>query len=177
MLKKYIKNPILLSLAEWAFAIGFAMILFFIARNYVFRIASVLGTSMEPSLADGDVLILNKFSYLFSDPRIDDIIAFPNPNEPDVFYIKRIIARPGDEIDFIDGIFYINGEPLNERTSLVGDVDFPIIVEEGLYFVLGDNRNGSRDSRFISVGNVPSNDMVGRVWIRIWPLSSFGRVR
>ena len=185
MLKRYIKNPILLNLAEWAVAIGFAMILFFVARTFVFRIASVLGHSMEPSLSDGDVVILNRLSFFFSNPRVDDIVAFPSPGDTDMFYIKRIIAIPGDEIDFIDNSFYINGSRLGDPFSyydvyrIAGSnwVDFPIIIEEGLYFVLGDNRNESRDSRFVSVGNIPHNNMVGRVWIRIWPLSSFGRVR
>ena len=181
MLKKYIKNPILLSLAEWVLAIGFALILFFVARTFVFRIASVTGPSMQPSLVDGDLVILNRVSYIFSNPRVDDIVAFPNPANRDIFYIKRIVAGPGDEVDFRYDSFYINGYRLDDPFSYglirLGDVDFPIIIEEGLYFVLGDNRNSSLDSRFVSVGNIPHNDMVGRVWIRIWPLSSFGRVR
>ena len=181
MLKRYIKNPILLSLAEWAVAFGFAAILFFVASRFIFRIAQVDGISMEPSLAHGDFVILNRLSYFFSNPRIDDIVAFPNPGEPDIVIIKRIIARPGDEVDFRYDSFYINGyrldDPFSYELRRHGDVVFPIIIEDNMYFVLGDNRNRSLDSRFVSVGNIPHNNMVGRVWIRIWPLSSFGRVR
>ena len=177
MLKKHIKDPILLSIAEWVLAIGFALILLFVSRTFLFRIANVDGHSMQPSLSHGDVIILNRLSYFFSKPRINDIVAFPNPKDPKQFYIKRVIARPGDEVDFVDNRFYINGELLDEPTELVGDVNFPIVIEEGLYFVLGDNRNGSRDSRFVAVGNIAHKNMVGRVWIRLWPLSSFGRVK
>ena len=136
---------------------------------------------MEPTLLHGDMVILNRFSYLFSTPRLGDIVAFPYPQDPSEYYIKRIIALPGDIVDLRDGAFHVNGMPLADDFSYElilarGDVDFPITIEDGRYFVLGDNRNGSVDSRFQSVGTVQARDMVGRVALRVWPMGRFGQV-
>ena len=180
MLTKRISNPILRNLLEWVLAAGLALLLFFVMRTFVFRLATVSGPSMLPSLRDGDMVFLNRFSYLFIEPQIGDIVAFPNPNDPSEHYIKRVIGAPGDTIDWHMGAFYINGYPLDDSFSheavSAGDVRFPITIEEGYFFVLGDNRNQSMDSRNSAVGNVPGRVMVGRVAFRIWPLNALGRV-
>ena len=139
---------------------------------------------MRPSLVRGDVVILDRLSYFISSPQIGDIVVFRTPDAPEISYsIKRIIAGPGDEVDFIYNNFYVNGYRLNDPFSyydvhrMAGWVDFPIIIEDGFYFVLGDYRNGSWDSRFADFGNIPYSNIVGRVWIRIHPLSSFARIR
>jgi len=136
---------------------------------------------MEPSLSHGDVLILNRLSYVFSSPSVGDIVAFPYPEDPSAYFIKRIIAQGGDVVDIQDNQFIINGVPLDDPFSqeplrAPWNVNFPITVEEGRFFVLGDNRNGSRDSRNVTVGNVDGDEMIGRVFVRIWPFSTFGRV-
>ena len=181
MFKNRIEDPVLRGIAEWLTAIGLAVLLFFVMRAFVFRVAQVTGNSMEPTLSHGDMVVLNRFSYIFSSPRVGDIVAFPFQGQPNQHYIKRIVAVPGDVVDLRAGVFYINNEPLNDDFSLpptisLGDVLFPVTVEEGRFFVLGDNRNGSMDSRFTSVGTVPARDMVGRVAIRIFPFDRFGRV-
>jgi signal peptidase I len=179
-----IENPWLRGAAEWLISIGLAVLLFFVVRGFVFRTANVDGHSMAPTLEHGDMVILNRFAYVVSTPRAGDIVAFPNPENPDENFIKRVIAVPGDIVDFRDGFFYVNYERLNDEFSLeptlvtsgFNFVVFPLIVEEEHYFVLGDNRNGSQDSRFASVGNIYAREMIGRATIRFWPFGRFGRV-
>lgn len=181
MFKNRISNPILRNILEWVLALALAFALFFIVRTFLFRLATVSGESMMPSLSDGDMVFLNRISNFFSDPQAGDVVAFPNPSNPAEYYIKRVVGVPGDVIDLINGIFYVNGQPLDDAFSVepvlaIGNVDFPVTVEEGRFFVLGDNRNRSKDSRHIAVGNVSGDNMVGRVAFRIWPISAIGRV-
>jgi len=180
MFTNRISNPILRNIVEWVLACVLALLLYFVVRTFFFRLATVSGPSMLPSLRDGDMVFLNRFSYLFIEPQVGDIVAFPNPNNPSEHYIKRVIGAPGDIIDVRMGVFYINNLPLNDAFShevvSSGDVRFPITVEDGHFFVLGDNRNHSMDSRNTAVGNVAGDVMVGRVAFRLWPLNALGRV-
>ena len=183
MLKNRIANPVVRGLLEWVFSIGLALLLFFILRMYVFRVAHVSGNSMLPTLHDGDRVILNRAAVVFGQPRVGDIVAFPYPNNPSDHYIKRVIGVSGDIVDLIEGRVIVNGQPLEDAFSQVlilpsssGNVHFPVTVEEGRVFVLGDNRNGSKDSRYASVGNILNQDIIGRVFIRIWPMGSLGQV-
>jgi len=181
MFTSRIENPYLRGFIEWVIVIGLALLLALMARTFLFRITRVTGYSMEPSLSHGDVLVLNRFSYLFNSPDVGDIVAFPFPQDPSDFFIKRVIAVSGDIVDLRDDQFWINGVPLEDEFSMMpvlnrGDMIFPLTVEEGHLFVLGDNRNVSRDSRCTTVGTVPESEMLGKVFIRFWPFSSFGRV-
>lgn len=181
MFKFRIENPFLRGLVEWIVVIGLAILLALLTRNFIFRVTRVTGYSMNPTLNHGDVLILNRFSYLFTSPRVGDIVAFPYPSDPSEFFIKRVIAASGDIVDIQDNQFTVNGILLEDSFSAgtvrsVGNVNFPLTIDEGYFFVLGDNRNASRDSRYTSVGNVRGNEMLGRSFIRIWPIANFGRV-
>ncbi|MCL1862719.1 MAG: signal peptidase I [Defluviitaleaceae bacterium] len=178
---KKIQNPVLRGAVEWLVAFGLAALLFFVVRGFLFRTAHVDGNSMAPTLEHGDIVVLNRLAYRLSRPQAGDIVAFPFAGNPSEFYIKRVIALPGDTVNFLDGFFYVNHERLDDYfsqnpTLSLGDVGFPIVVEEGHFFVLGDNRNGSQDSRFVSVGNIPRRQMVGRAGLRVWPLGRVGRV-
>ncbi|MCL2203207.1 MAG: signal peptidase I [Defluviitaleaceae bacterium] len=180
MLKNRIANPYARSIAEWLLAIGLAILFFLVARNFLFRMAHVTGNSMEPTLSHGDMVVLNRLGWLISGPRIGDIVAFPYRADPEDNFIKRVVGLPGDIIHLSDGAFYVNGTRLADdfsydRVLHMGDAAFPVTVEEGALFVLGDNRNGSKDSRFTTVGNVPVDHVVGRVSTRVWPLEGFGR--
>jgi len=182
MFYKRISNPILRTIVEWLFAIAVAVLVFFVVRSFVFRMAHVTGNSMDPTLINNDMVVLNRFAYVFGSPRVGDIVAFPVAHEQGEHYIKRIIAGPGDVVDLSDGQFFVNGIPLDDEFSdeaiiLHGDVVFPITVEQGRYFVLGDNRNGSMDSRFAVVGNIENHVMVGRAVFRVWPFNRIGMVR
>jgi len=181
MIKNRIANPFLRGLIEWILAIGLAVILFFVLRMYLFRVAHVSGFSMAPTLSDGDRVILNRAAVVFGSARAGDIVAFPYPNNPSEYYIKRVIGVPGDVVDLVNGNFYINGEPLQDAFShdqiwSGGNTNFPVTVEEGRVFVLGDNRNNSKDSRYLSVGTISDRDILGRVLVRVWPIDVLGQV-
>jgi len=152
--------------------------------KYVGQRTLVEGSSMEPTLSDGDNLILDKVTYRFSDPKRFDIVVFPFKYKEKTNYIKRVIGLPGETVQIDQrGIVYINDEPLQDPygkefilPELIGRAAEPITLGEDEYFVLGDNRNKSTDSRFGVVGNVKRSEIIGRAWLRIWPLSDFGVV-
>jgi len=148
--------------------------------TYVGQRTQVRGSSMEPTLNDGDNLIVDKISYRFSEPERFDIIVFPFRYEEKTYYIKRIIGMPGETVQIdTNGYIYINGEILREGYGkevilTPGRASEPILLAEDEYFVLGDNRNNSSDSRDPSVGSIRKDTIIGKAWVRIWPLSEFG---
>lgn len=148
--------------------------------TYVGQRTQVSGSSMETTLSDGDNLLVDKITYRFSDPKRFDIIVFPFQYDTDTYYIKRIIGMPGEtvQIDY-DGNIYVNGSLMKESYGREviqnpGRAAEPITLGEDEYFVMGDNRNNSSDSRDPSVGNIHRKDIIGRAWVRIWPFSKFG---
>ncbi len=155
---------------------------------YVVQRTTVEGSSMETTLYDGDNLFVDKISYRFKDPERYDIIVFPpenvnlENNGPTKYYIKRIIGLPGESVEIDEkGNIYINGEILQESYGReiidpehLGNVDYPVVLGEDEYFVMGDNRNNSWDSREAYIGNVRREDIVGRAWVRIWPFDRIG---
>ena len=135
---------------------------------------------MENTLSDGDNLIVDKITYRFKEPQRFDIIVFPVDYVTETYYIKRIIGLPGETVCIDkEGNIYINDEILEESYGRAV-IENPGRAEEGItlgedeYFVLGDNRNDSVDSRDERVGNIKKENIVGRAWIRIWPLDKFG---
>ena len=149
--------------------------------TYVGQRTKVSGDSMQATLQDGDNLIVDKISYRFRDPKRFEIIVFPYRYAEDTYYIKRIIGLPGETVQIIDGYVYINGEKLDENYGLevmesAGNAAEPIELGEDEYFVLGDNRNRSADSRETNVGVLHRDELIGRAWVRIWPLKSIGVV-
>lgn len=148
--------------------------------HYVGQRTQVQGESMEPTLLNGDNLIVDKITYRFNDPKRFDIIVFPFQYKENTYYIKRIIGLPGETIQITtDGIIYIDGEELKEGYGKEvildpGNAYNPITLGDDEYFVLGDNRNNSSDSRSSSVGVIKRDSIVGRAWLRIWPFSEFG---
>jgi signal peptidase I len=178
---KRIKNRYLREAAELAAALVIAAAVFFVVYNYVARTGLVNGVSMEPTLSQGEIVLINKMAYRLTSPALGDIIAFPHPSDPSKQLIKRVIGVPGDEIDYIGGIVFLNGELLPEEYRMDArggySVGFPLIVPEGTIFVLGDNRWASEDSRYREVGCIPIGDLVGKIPIRFWPLARFGLLR
>ena len=140
--------------------------------TFGFQVARVEGQSMLPTLANQDRLIVNKFAYLVGPPRPGDIVMMLYPKEPDKSFVKRVIAEPGDAVEIKDGHVYVNDVELADDFV---DPDFRshddherLEVQPGFYYVLGDHRNNSSDSR--EWGFVPKKYIVGRVQLRWWPI-------
>lgn len=152
----------------------------YVVIHFVGQRTQVEGRSMETTLNDKDNLIVDKITYRFNDPKRFDIVVFPFQYAQNTYYIKRIIGMPGETV-YIDeeGNIYIDGEILSEDYGKeviedAGRAYEPITLAENEYFVMGDNRNNSSDSRDPVVGNISRSDIIGRAWIRIWPLDKFG---
>ncbi|HTH04032.1 MAG TPA: signal peptidase I [Vicinamibacterales bacterium] len=139
--------------------------------TFVFQVARVEGHSMAPTLEDRDRLVVNKLTYRLGEPRIGDVVMLDYPNDPAKAFVKRLIAEPGDLVRIVDGKVYRNDRLLDD--SFVSP-DFrshedwgPQVIPEGYYFVLGDHRNNSSDSRIW--GCVPKKYIIGKVQLRWWP--------
>ena len=150
--------------------------------TFVGQRTEVEGASMENTLHNGDNLIVDKLSYRFHDPERFDIIVFPFQFQDNTYYIKRVIGLPGETVQIMDdGSIYINGEKLEENYGMevikpetIGRAAEPIELGDDEYFVMGDNRNNSSDSRTDMVGNIKRENIIGKAWLRIWPVSDFG---
>jgi signal peptidase I len=142
----------------------------------------MVGISMETTLADKDQIIINKFSYRFSDPERFDVIVYKQSGKEHSYYdIKRIIALPGEKLQIMDGLIYINGEVIDEIVNVepmgnYGLAAEEILLEENEYFVLGDNRNNSEDSRFASVGMIRREEIIGEAFIRTSPFNFINKL-
>ena len=174
-MKKIIKEIITTSLY-----VLLVLCLSYLFITFVGQRTEVQGSSMEATLSNGDQLIVDKISYRVRDPKRYDIIVFPFRYEDNTFYIKRIIGLPGETIQIDgEGNIWINGEILEESygREIIRDPGLavePITLGEDEYFVMGDNRNNSSDSRVEAVGNIHRDEIIGRAFIRIWPLSKSG---
>ena len=172
---------VLREILGWIVYIFVVIAVTYLIVTYVGQRTKVSGPSMEATLHDGDNLIVDKISYRFRDPERFEIIVFPYQYAEDTFYIKRIIGMPGDTVQIKDGYVYINDELLEEDIygkELIdetkrGIADEPVVLGEDEYFVMGDNRNHSSDSRDPSVGVLKREQLVGRAWVRVYPFESF----
>ena len=158
------------------------VLLTWVIVTFVGQRTKVDGHSMEPTLSDGDNLIVDKLSYRFRDPERYDIIVFPYQHAENTYYIKRIIGLPGETVQVIDGYMYINGKKLDEHYGAEvmedpGIAAEPIKLGDDEYFVLGDNRNHSSDSRVAIVGVLTRDMLIGRAWVRIYPFNKIGVIK
>ena len=158
----------------WLFFILIIVLLIFVGIHIAGRVTEVSGSSMYPTLAEGDQVLVDRISYHFINPSRYDIVIFPFEYQEDVYYIKRIIALPGETVQIMNGMVYINGEELKEPFEF-DSIEMPglafgqITLGEDEYFVLGDNRNDSSDSRQPTIGNIRRQDIIGRAIARVWP--------
>lgn len=161
--------------------IGIIIIICYCIITFVGQRTTVHGHSMENTLQDGDNLWIDKLSYQFGDPKRFDIVVFPYQGQ-DVYYIKRVIGLPGEKVQITpDGNILINDEVLMEsygREVIAdsGTASEPRVLGEDEYFVLGDNRNDSRDSRWADVGDINKKDIIGKAVLRLSPFKKFGKV-
>ncbi|MCL2865064.1 MAG: signal peptidase I [Lachnospiraceae bacterium] len=174
--KKEVKETVSIGLHVVA-----AIVIALFIINFVGTRSSVAGTSMEPTLSDSDGLIVERISYRFHGPERFDIVVFPHIDGSGDHLIKRVIGLPGESVQIISGMIYINGVLMQDKYGSelmkhAGIASFPIYLGEDEYFVLGDNRNNSLDSRDPRVGALHRDEFEGRAFVRIWPLSDFGLI-
>ncbi len=179
------KEKVYNEIIDWVKAIIIAGLIAFLLHTFVFSLVLVDGASMNPTLSDSERLILNKTSYVVKEPERADIVVFHVYNSED--YIKRVIGLPGETIEMRADQLFINGEPVDEpylaaAKSTYNEVgiylteDFgPIKINDDHLFVMGDNRRNSSDSR--AIGSIDKKELIGKVSIRIWPLTSIGSVK
>ncbi|MCR4743702.1 MAG: signal peptidase I [Lachnospiraceae bacterium] len=158
------------------------LILTGLVKTFVFQRAIVDGDSMLNTLNNGDNLIVSKLQTFSGKYKRFDIVVFPHDKSNNIFYIKRIVGMPGETVQIKDGMVYIDDIPLiehfgKESINDGGIASNPIILGTDEYFVLGDNRNESMDSRSTDVGSIKKKEIMGKVVLRIWPLNSFGTLR
>lgn len=177
------EKSILRELLGWVVYLLIIVGLTYLIITYVGQRTRVSGHSMETTLSDGDNLIVDKLTYRFKDPKRFDIIVFPFKYEENTYYIKRIIGLPGETVQVVDGYAYVNGELLTSDVygaELMADPGIfasPKTLGEDEYFVLGDNRNHSSDSRDPSVGILTREDLLGKAWVRIYPFDQVGVIK
>lgn len=158
-----------------------AMIVAKIISTYIVQETIVSGTSMMPTLENADKVLIDKVIYKADDLKRYDIIVF-DYNHSNV-YVKRIVGLPGEKVMIIEGEVYVNGKKLRDDPLLNDAMEYAGIAENSIqlgedeYFVLGDNRNNSYDSRYEQVGIVNKSSIIGRVWLRLFPISKFGAVK
>jgi signal peptidase I len=164
----------------WIVEIAIVLAIAFVFVYYIGLRTSVVGPSMTPTLENKQEILVNRFIYSVSNPKPNDIVVFlPNGNEKAHYYVKRIIGVPGDTVQIKDGAVYVNGELFDEavETAAILDAELAaeeITLEEDEYFVLGDNRNNSEDSRYANIGNVKKEYIIGKAWFVVSPYSEFG---
>lgn len=158
-------------LKEWVSAIAFAVVVGIILTQFVIISAVVPTGSMEDTIQPGDRIIGWRLNYIFSDPQRGDIVVFKYPDNEKELYVKRVIGLPGETVRVTDGVVYINGEPLEEdyiKEQPLEDTQEWTVPEDS-YFMMGDNRNHSHDSRFWKNTYVKEDKILGRVLFRYWP--------
>lgn len=181
--KKKINIGLLKEIAVWIVEILLTIAAAIIMVSFFGFRVSVIGPSMSPTLESGEKVLVNRFVYKLFDPKQNDLIVFqPNGNEKSHYYVKRVIALPGDTVQIKDGKIYVNGELLieNVETEKIENAmmaENEIVVGEDEYFVLGDNRNNSEDSRYASIGNVKKDHITGQAWMVVYPFDRIGLLK
>ncbi len=167
------------ALADLLHDLVIAVVVCVVLVAYVVQAFKVQGTSMSPELADGERILVNKFLYYFGEIERGDVVVFWYPEDPELSFIKRVVALPGESVEIKKGNVFVEGRLIDEPYVIPRNADQrsypPLQIRPGHYFVLGDNRRGSNDSR--SWGLVPARYIYGKAFVRIWPLSKAGAVR
>lgn len=181
--REKLENKKVKGLLLWGFEILVALAFGALTAIMMFQSVAMQESSMEPTLAVGDKYFMNRVLYKVSSPQRGDIIVFrTNGSNEAALHIRRIIGLPGETIQIVDGQILINGETYKEGKdfpviSSPGMAASPVTLESGEYFVLGDNRNNSEDSRYGDIGKVNKKYIVGKLWFQIAPLKEMGFVK
>ena len=177
--KKLIKTSLI-----WMIEIIIVIAVAYFVIHFCYRRTNTIGSTMEPTLYNGQEVFINTKAYVLTSPKREAVIAFyekekQEGEEEPLISIRRVIGLPGEKIKITDGKVWINGEEYQSKYTYSamttgGIAEQEQTLSEDEYFVLGDNRNASADSRDPSVGVISGKDIVGRAWLRIWPLNKFG---
>ena len=168
--KKTISSATVKEVFSWFFGIVAAIFIAAVLNYFMGMTTEVVGVSMEPTLYNGQKVYINRFLYILSSPKAGDVVVFlPNGNENAHYYIKRVVAVPGDQLVVKDGVLYVNGLEstwVTEKLVEAGIAENEYTLKNGEYFCIGDNPGNSEDSRSANIGPVEETDIVGRVWFR-----------
>ncbi len=169
--KKVISAGLIKDIFSWIFGIVLAVFLAAILNYFMGMSTYVVGSSMEPTLFNGQQIFINRLGYSVSKPKTDDIVVFlPNGNRNAHYYVKRVVGVPGDKIQISEGKIYINGEVsdlIPGKILEAGIVANELTLQKNEYFCIGDNPSGSEDSRSADIGPVHVEDIIGKVWFAI----------
>ena len=169
--KKKISRELLREIFNWIFGIALSVFLAAVVVVFLGKSTRVVGMSMEPTLENGQQIFIDRFLYILSSPKAGDVVAFlPNGNENSHYYVKRVVAVPGDKVRIADGTLYVNGQEsrwVTERILDAGIAENEIILGNKEYFCIGDNPNNSEDSRSANIGPVEEGDMIGKAWFHL----------
>jgi len=175
--KKFLKGVLV-----WIVEIALVILAAYLIIEYGVEKTTMMGVSMNSTLNEGDKIIINKLAYLKREPERNDVIVFSQSKSSHGYYnIKRVIGLPGETVEIVNGEVYINGVrhleviPV-EAMRVAGLADEAIHLGENEFFVLGDNRNYSEDSRFANIGIIVKNDIVGKAWLRLEPFSIIDKI-
>ncbi len=181
--RRRLNIPLLKEIGLYAIQVIIAVSLAFLFVYYFGMRTRIIGNSMQPLFDDGEQILTNKFVYIFGDPKPNDIIVFlPNGNAKSHYYVKRVVGTPGDRVKIKDGILYVNGERFEEKVDVssmeyAGLAEKEIELDKDEFFVLGDNRNSSEDSRYANIGIVKKEYIVGKCWFRVFPFKKIKFIR
>ena len=169
--KKKISQELLREIFSWIFGIALSIFLAAVVVVFLGKSTRVVGMSMEPTLENGQQIFIDRFLYILSSPKAGDVVAFlPNGNENSHYYIKRVVAVPGDKVRIADGTLYVNGQEskwVTERILDAGIAENDLILGNREYFCIGDNPNNSEDSRSANIGPVEESDIIGKAWFHL----------
>ena len=181
--RKKINLPLVREVLSWIVELVVVIGLAYVLVSFFGIRTNVVGQAMEQTLENDDDILVNKFAYIISKPKQGDVIVFlPNGNKKSHYYVRRVVAVQGDTVQIKDGALYVNDELYKESTDVASMEDAGIAsdavkLEKDEYFVLGDNRNNSEDSRYANIGNVKRDYIIGKAWFRFSGLGSFGTIK
>lgn len=169
--RKKISQALIREIISWIFGVFLAVFLAVVLVFFLGYTTSVVGVSMEPTLYNGQDILVNRFVYILSSPKRGDVVVFlPNGNENSHYYVKRVVAIPGDKVRIADGVLYVNGQASSYVTEWIADAGIAeneLVLGVGEYFCIGDSPSNSEDSRSANIGPVNETDVIGKAWFHL----------